>query len=185
MMSGNLNITHDVFLAGGYVWENRGQQIIRAHALNLRRNLLAALKAQQRQSAVRVPTPTRAEDWRRERRLFEHRLHSLGSEKMKHIGERKAVLLGERDVQAIVGCGSLQFKIEAAAKALAESQSPGLVDARTERSVDDQLHATSFIKEAFGNDGLLCGNGTEHGASLQYVFDCLLGAGIVQPAFFF
>ena len=51
--------------------------------------------------------------------------------------------------------------------------------------MDDQLHATSFIKEAFGNDGLLCGNGTEHGASLQYVFDCLLGAGIVQPAFLF
>ena len=97
-MIGNLNITHDVFLAGGYVWENRGQQIIRAHALNLRRNLLAALKAQQRQSAVRIPTPTRAEDWRRERRLLEHRLHSLGSEKMKHIGERKAVLLGEGDV---------------------------------------------------------------------------------------
>ena len=51
--------------------------------------------------------------------------------------------------------------------------------------MDDQLHATSFIKEAFGNDGLLCGNGTEHGASLQNIFDCLLGPGIVQPAFFF
>ena len=97
-MVGNLNVAHDVFLAGSYVRENRCQQIIRTHALNLRRNLLAALKAQQRQRAVRIPTPTRAEDWRRERRLLEHRLHSLGSEKMKHIGERKAVLLGEGDV---------------------------------------------------------------------------------------
>src|SRR5438309_11865447 len=104
---------------------------------------------------------------------------------MKNIGERKAVLLGERDVQAIVGCGSLQLKIEAAAKALAESQSPGLVDARTERSVDDQLHATSFIKEAVGNDGLLGGNGSEQGAFLQYIFGCLLGPGVGPPALLF
>src|SRR5438067_13651980 len=62
-MVGNLNVAHDVFLAGSYVRENRCQQIIRTHALNLRRNLLAALKAQQRESAVRVPTPARAEDW--------------------------------------------------------------------------------------------------------------------------
>jgi len=62
-MIGNLNVADDVFLAGSYVRENRCQQIIGTHALNLRRNLLAALKSQQRQSAVRVPTPARAEDW--------------------------------------------------------------------------------------------------------------------------
>src|SRR5438128_3514251 len=102
---------------------------------------------------------------------------------MENIGEGKAVLLGERDVQAVVGCGSLQFKIEATAKSLAQGQSPGLVDARPERSVDDQLHATSFIKEAFGEERLLVGDGAQHGASLQYEFDCLLGGGIVKPPF--
>ena len=45
-MVGNLNVTLDIFLAGGDIRENRRQQIVRAHALNLRRNFLAALKPQ-------------------------------------------------------------------------------------------------------------------------------------------
>jgi len=40
-------------------------------------------------------------------------------EKLKYIGERKTMLLGERDIQAVVGSRSLQFEVEAAAKALA------------------------------------------------------------------
>ncbi len=46
-MVGNLDVPFDVLEAGCYVGENRSQQIIRADALNLRWNFLAALKTQQ------------------------------------------------------------------------------------------------------------------------------------------
>ena len=62
------------------------------------------------------------------------------------------MLLGQRDVQAVVGGRGLQFEIEAAAEALAQRQSPGFVDAPAERRVDDQLHAAAFVEEALGDD---------------------------------
>ena len=184
-MIGNLNVADDVFLAGGDVGENRSQQIVGAHALNLRRNFLAALKAQQRQRAIGVPAPARAEDRRSQRGLLQNRLHGFGVEEMKNIGQRKAVLLGQRDVEAVVGGRGLQFEIEAAAEALAQRQSPGFVDAAAEGRVNDQLHPAAFVEEALGDDGVLRGHGAQHGAALQDVFDRLLGAGIVEPAFFF
>ena len=45
-MVGDLNISLDVLLACRDIRENRGQQIVGTHALNLRRNFLAALKTQ-------------------------------------------------------------------------------------------------------------------------------------------
>ena len=94
------------------------------------------------------------------------------------------MLLGQGDIEAVVGGRRLQFEIEAAAEALAQRQSPGFVDASAERRVDDQLHAAAFVEEALGDDGGLSGNIAQHRASLQDVLNRLLGAGIVQPAFF-
>ena len=53
---------NDVFLARGYIGKDRRQQIVRTHALNLWRNFLAALKAQQSQRAIGVPAPARPKD---------------------------------------------------------------------------------------------------------------------------
>ncbi len=180
-----MNVAFDVFLASGDVGEDRGQQIVGAHALNLWRNFLASLKSQQRQRAIGVPAPAGAEDRRSQRGLFQDRLHRFGIEEMKNIGQRKAVLLGQRDVQAVVGGGGLQFEIEAAAEALAQRQAPGFVDASAEGSVDHQLHAAAFIEEALGDDGVLRRHGAQDSAALQDVFDSLLGAGVVEAAFFF
>ncbi len=94
----NLNVALDIFLASGNIGEHRGQQIIGPHALDLRRNLLTALKAQQRQRAVGVPAPARAENRRSQGGLLQDRLHGFGVEEMKNIGQREAVLLGQRDV---------------------------------------------------------------------------------------
>src|SRR5580700_1285545 len=101
---------------------------------------------------------------------------------MKNVGEREAMLLGQRDVQAVICGRGLQFKIKTAAEALPQRQSPCLVDSSTERRVDHQLHSTAFIEETFGDDRLLRGHGSEHGASLQNVFDHLLGARVVEAA---
>ena len=69
--------------------------------------------------------------------------------------ERKGMLLAQRDDDAVVGGGGLQFEIERAAEALAQRQSPGAIDARSERRMDDELHAAGFVEEALGDDGRL------------------------------
>ena len=83
------------------------------------------------------------------------------------------MLFGERDIQAVVCGRCLQLEIEAAAEALAQRQSPGFVDPRSKRCVDNQLHASTFIEEAFGNDGALRGNITENGAAFKDVLNGL------------
>ncbi len=115
------------FEAGGDIREDRRQQIVATHALNLRRNFLAALEAQECQSAIRVPAPARLEDRRaREHRLLQNVADGFRLQEVEDIGEREAVLLGERDVEAVVGGGGLQFEVEALAEALAKCESPGL-----------------------------------------------------------
>ena len=182
-MVGNLDVADDVLLARGHVGKDRGQQIVAADALNLRRNFLAALEAQQRQRAVGVPAPARGEDGRRQRRLLQDFLHRLGLQVVEDVAEREAVLLGQRDVQPVVGGRSLQLKVERAAETLAQRQSPGLVDAAAEGRVNDELHPAAFVEEALGDDGLLRRHFAQHGAAGDDVLDELLRAGIVEPAF--
>src|SRR5882762_808522 len=104
-------------------------------------------------------------------------------QKVKDIAERKTVLLAERNVQPIVSCGSLQFKIERAAEALAKGQSPSLVDARAERCVNDQLHAAAFVEESLGDYRSQRRNCAEDRATGSDIFGGLLGAGLIEPAF--
>ena len=92
-------------------------------------------------------------------------------EELEDVGEREAVLLGEGNVQSIVGRCRLQLEIEAAAEALAQRETPSLVDAAAEGSVDDELHAAAFVEEALGDDGSLRGHVAEHGAAFEYVLD--------------
>src|SRR5919108_2774505 len=97
-------------------------------------------------------------------------------EKMKNVGQRKTVLFAQRDIQPIVRRRCLQLEIERSAEALAERPAPGLVDARAEWGVDDELHSAAFVKKAFGDDRGLCGNSSEYGAAGDDVFHRLLGA---------
>ena len=144
----------DVFLAGGNIGKDGGQQIVGANALDLWRDLLPALEAQQRERAVasqRQRVPKMGESSAACSRMS---CTVFGCRNSKDIGQREAVLLGERDVDAVVGCGGLQFEVERAAEALAEREAPGFVDAAAEGGVDDELHAAAFVEEALGDDGL-------------------------------
>ena len=76
-MVGNLDVAFDVLEARRHIGEHRSQQIVGAHALNLRRNFLAALKTQQGQGARRIPPPARLKNRRSQRRLFEDRRHAF------------------------------------------------------------------------------------------------------------
>ena len=53
-MIGNLALADEVLGAGDLVGKHRGQQVLGAHALQLRRDLLAAAKARQRERRVAI-----------------------------------------------------------------------------------------------------------------------------------
>ena len=184
-MIGNLDVADDIFLARGHVRENRCQQIIGTHALDLRWDFLATLKAQQSQRASGIPAPTGAENGRGQCRLLQYRLNGFRLKELENIGKGKTVLLGQSNVQSIVGGCGLQFKVEAPAEALTERQSPGFVDTATKWSVDDQLHSAAFIEKALRDNCFLSGHGTQDRTALQDVLDDLFGSGIIQAAFFF
>ena len=71
------------------------------------------------------------------------------------------MLFGERDINAVVSRGSLELEIESAAKTFAQCKTPGFVDAPTEGSMKDELHASTLVKEAFRDDGRLAGYGAQ------------------------
>ena len=105
--------------------------------------------------------------------------------KTKYIGERKTVLLGERNIQAVVGSGSLQFQIERAAEALSQREAPCFIDTSAERRVNHQLHSAALIEKAFGDVCFLRRYHAENRAARHHVFCELLGAGIIEAAFIF
>src|SRR5271170_7810820 len=76
---------------------------------------------------------------------------------MKDVAERKAVLIAERNVQAVVRGGGLQLEVERTAETFAQRESPGFVDAAAKGRVDYQLHAAAFVEEALGDDVVCVG----------------------------
>ena len=92
-------------------------------------------------------------------------------EELEDVGEREGVLLGEGYVDAVVGSGGLEFEVEAAAEALAQGEAPGFVEAASEGSVKDELHAAAFVEEALGDDGGFRGDCSEDCAAGDYVGD--------------
>src|SRR6266436_1373066 len=69
------------------------------------------------------------------------------------------------------------------AEPLAQRETPSLVDAPTERSVNYELHASAFIEKTLGNDRGLGGDGSQDRTTSHHVFDRLLGSCVVEPAF--
>ena len=145
---GNLPLADDVFETGNLIRKHRGEQILGFHALQLRCHLLAAGKARQGQRRGRRPAPAHAKQRRIEQGLDEDVLRRRRMQVTRYLDQRKAVAGRQRQDDGILGRRRLQFKIEGAAKAFAQSQAPGLVDAAAERRVHDQLRAAGFIEEA-------------------------------------
>ncbi len=76
------------------------------------------------------------------------------------------MLSAERQNNGVVCGGALQFEIKRAAKAFAQGQTPGAVEARAEAGVDDELHAAGFVKETFHDDGFLRRQGAERAVGI-------------------
>ncbi len=87
------------------------------------------------------------------------------------------MLLGERDVDAVVGGGGLELEVETATEAFAQGEAPGLVDSAAEGGVKDELHAAALVEETLGDNGGFGGDGAENGSASDDVGDQLLGSG--------
>ena len=135
------NVANQVFLACCLCGENSGQQVVGAHALQVRRHALTLDGPPELQRPRHVPAPACGEEGYSQKRLHEHVAGQAGRDQLEHLLQRKAVLGAEREDDAVVVGRRLQLKIEGAAKALAECQAPGPVDPRAEGRMDHELHA--------------------------------------------
>ena len=181
---GDLDVADDGLEAGGGLREDAGHEVFGAGALDLRGDALAFGEAQELEAAAGGPAPAGFEDGRGDGGLFEEFLCGVLGEELEDVGEGEAVLLGEGDVDAVVGGGGLQLEVEAAAEAFAEGEAPGFVDAAAEGCVEDELHAAAVVEEALGDDGGFGGDGSEDGAAGDDVGDELLRSAGADAAFF-
>src|SRR5260370_34661627 len=99
-------------------------------------------------------------------------------QEVKDVGQRKTMLLAQRDIQSIVGRGSLQLKVERAAETLTEREAPGFVDAPAKRRVDDKLHASAFVEKAVGDDGGLGWDLSQDLTTSKAVVEYLFGGSV-------
>src|SRR5580765_6075345 len=101
----------------------------------------------------------------------------------EHIGERKRVLGAEREEQRVLGGGGLQLEVELAAESLTEREAPCLVDAASERRVQDELHAARFVEESLQDDRVLRRQHAKRGEAVREVCDGLVRGGERNPCF--
>ena len=106
--------------------KHRGQQIVGLHALDraaapsCRRGSAAARASGWRPTASACRTSATSSTACSSTSCTRRR-----AQEPEHIAERKAVLLGQRDVDAVVGRRRLQLEVERPAEALAQRQAPG------------------------------------------------------------
>ena len=152
---GNFHVADDIFLAGGLGGEDRGQQILGPHALQVRRHAPALHGPPELQRPRHVPPPARPEKRHRQKRLHKQLAGQAGRYQLEHLLQRKAMLGAEREDDAVVVGRGLELEIKGPAKALAQGQAPGPVDPRSERCVNHQLHSAGFVEEALEEEPLL------------------------------
>jgi hypothetical protein len=83
-------------------------------------------------------------------------------QELEDVSERKAVLLAQRQEDAVIRRGGLQLEVERSAEALAQRETPGPIDAAAEWRVEDELHPPGLIEEALGDDRPGAGEHSEH-----------------------
>ena len=181
-MIGNAQRSGQVLAAGRRVGEAGGEQIVGAHALQLRRDLLAAAHAQNGQRPRRVPAPTRAEHRRGQERLRQRLFGAGRLDVFEDDLERKGMLLGEREHDAVVGRRRLQLDVERATELLAQREAPRAIDPRAERRVQDQLHTAAFVEETLGDDGRVGGHDAENRLACAHVGYGLVRARVIDAA---
>src|SRR5687768_18599313 len=123
-MVGDLAITRDVVEACGGVWKCRGHEIIRLHALELRRDLHAVPFARYRQRDGGIPPPPCGEQRRIQYGLDERVAQRRGVDVAENVRQWERVLRSKRQHQRVFGGRRLQLEVELSAELLAQRQRP-------------------------------------------------------------
>ena len=90
---------------------------------------------------------------------------------------------GQRENNIVLRRRRLQLEIEFAAKALAQRQSPGAVDAAAVGRMDDELHAADLVEEALEHDCVLRRQAAQRRMGRGQIFEQLLGRALGDPDF--
>ena len=139
---------HGVLLTAHLLREDRGQEIVGAHALQVGRHLLAPHVPQQGQRALAIPAPPDLEHRGQQRGRGEGLLDGRGREKLEDRFQREAVLRAEREQHRVVGGRRLELEVEGLAERLAQGQPEAAVEPRAEGGMHDQLHAAGLVEES-------------------------------------
>src|SRR5207245_9017114 len=126
--------------------------IVGPHALDWHRPTTTAGITQHGERPVGVPPPAVGEHWRRQQGLDQIVFRGGGPYEGEDAVQWEAVLLTQRQYNAVICGRRLQLEIKRQAEALADGQAPGAVDAAAKRRVQDELHATRFGKQALSDD---------------------------------
>ena len=172
-MVGHLALADQVLGAGKLVGKDRGDQILGLHARQLRRHLPPATEARQGERHARDPAPAGDEHGRVEQRLDQQRPDACRMQVARHLAQLETVRGGEREHDIVLGRRRLQLEVELAAKALAQRQPPGAVDAAAIGRVDDQLHAAGRVEEALEHDRVLRRQAFQRRVRRGQIFDQL------------
>src|SRR5205823_9966230 len=149
----------DLAFAGGTVLgarylfrEKSREQIFGVHALQLRRNLLAAATSQHCQRTGGVPAPADIPHRRIKQSLTQQLPHAFRVQVVENLIERKTVCWAKREDDCVFGGGGLQFEVELAAKAFAQRESPAAIQAAAKGRVQHELHTAAIIEESFQHE---------------------------------
>ncbi len=154
-MVGYLARADQVLAAGDLVGEDRADEILGAHAGELRRHLAAAAEARQGERDADRPAPAGGEHRRVEQRLDQHVADARRMEIAFDVVERETMRGGQRQDDVVLGRGRLDLEIELAAEALAQRQAPRAVESAAIGRMDDELHAADLVEEALEDERLL------------------------------
>ncbi len=181
---GDLAIARNVLQARGRIRKDRSHEIVRLHALELRRHLAPAAIPRHGERDRRVPAPPGLKDRRIQKRLHQDVAHARRVQVAEHISERERVLRSERQQQRIFGRRGLKLEVELTAESLAQRQRPGAVHSTAEWCVQHELHATGLVEKPLEDERRLRWHDTQHAATVGDVVNRLLGALTAQPGLF-
>ena len=169
-----------VFRTGQHLREGGDQRVVGADAGEERRHFFAAAEAFDQQRALDVPAPTGLKLPTGDAGLYQHVAHTGWRQVGEDLVQWEAGGGRERQQQRFFRCRRFQFEAEATTEAFAQRQPPRAVDARTERRMDDQLHATAVVEEAFGDHQRRRRDRSERGLAGCEVVLQLFGAARVE-----
>ncbi len=142
----------EILGTGQHLRERRHQRVVGTDARQECRHFLAAIEALHQQRSLCIPTPTRFELTAGDAGLHQQIAHAGGREVGEHFRERETRSRSERQQDRLFGCCRFQLETKSAAEAFAQRETPGAVDARAERRMNDELHAAAVIEETLGDD---------------------------------